>query len=239
MPTDWKTSSNRASSTPRRGNALLAGHRLSAVVGLLVAFGWTYLLLGCSHDLANIHNDIVTIAAEWAAVIFLAVIAFGIQKRTLADLGLRAFGWRELLLMLGALIASYVVVGIISRFVSMPTSSLEIRRLVFVPWSLRIGMVLTAAVCEEFMYRGFGIEELAGLTGSLWLAGLLSWMAFSMAHVDRYGLNSSLIIPAVIGAFLTLLYLWRRNLPVCMFLHGTIDGLSVLLVPYLLTHHMK
>lgn len=239
VPTNRKASRNRVSSSRRTGNTLLAGHRASAVVGLVVAFGWTYLLLGRSHDLANIHNDVVTIVAEWAVVVFLVVIAFGIQKRTLADFGLRAFGWRELLMMLGALIGSYVVVGVISRFVSMPTSSLGVRNLVSVPWSIKIGLVFTAAICEEFMYRGFGIEELAGLTGSLWLAGLLSWLAFSMAHVDRYGLNMSLIIPAVVGAFLTLLYLWRRNLPVCMFLHGTIDGLSILLVPLLLTSHMK
>jgi len=217
----------------------LAGHRLSAVVGLIVAFGWTFLLVGRSQDLTNIHNDLVTIASEWAVVIVLGIIAFGIQKRSASDFGLRRFGWRESLGMLGALVGSYVVVAIAGRFVSMPTSSLEIRRLVYVPFSLKLGLVLTAAICEEFMYRGFGIEELAGLTGSVWLAGLVSWLAFSFAHIDRYGFTTALIIPAVLGAFLTLLYLWRRNLPVCMLLHGILDGISILLLPMLLAGRLK
>jgi len=33
------------------------------------------------------------------------------------------------------------------------------------------------------------------------------------------------------GAALTLLYLWRRNLPVCMLMHAIVDGIFVILVP--------
>lgn len=217
----------------------LAGHRLWAVVGLIVAFGWTYLLAGRSHDLTNIHNDLVTVASEWAVVIVLAIIAFGIQKRSASDFGLRMFGWRDVLLMIGALAGAYVFVGIASRIVPMQTSSLEIRQLVTVPFSLKLGLVLTAGICEEFMYRGFGIEELAGLTGSVWLAGLISWLGFSFAHIDRYGFTTALIIPATVGAFITLLYLWRRNLPICMLLHAIFDGFSLLILPYLMAGHVK
>lgn len=220
----------------------LSGRRAWAVVGLIVAFGWTYLLSGRSHDLANIHNDMVTIVAEWGAVIVLAIIAFGIQRRRPSDFGLEMFGWRELFWMIIALVGGYACVGIASRLVPMPAaafSSLGIRRLASVPFSLRLGLVLTAGICEEFMFRGFGIEELGGLVGSVWLAGLISLLAFTFAHVDRYGFNLALLIPGIIGAFLTLLYLWRRNLPVCMLLHAIFDGFAILVLPMLLAGHGK
>ncbi len=84
------------------------------------------------------------------------------------------------------------------------------------------------------MYRAFAIEEINGLTGSWWLAGFLSWAAFTLGHIDRYGWTPALLIPAIAGGMLTLLYLWRRNLPLCMVMHFLLDGFSILLVPFFL-----
>jgi hypothetical protein len=47
------------------------------------------------------------------------------------------------------------------RIVAMPSSLIDLQKMAAVPLNLRIAVVLTAAICEEFMYRGFGIEELA------------------------------------------------------------------------------
>jgi membrane protease YdiL (CAAX protease family) len=219
----------------------LAGQRAWALVGLIVVFGWNYVLVGRSHDLTNVHDDLVTIAAEWAVVIILAIIAFGLQKRKVRDFCLRMFGWRDLLVMIGVLVVSYAITGIIMRFVTMPAWATPdaMRRLVSVPFSVKLGLVLTAAICEEFMYRGFAIEEFGGLTGSLWLGGLISWLGFSLAHMGLYGFAPALLVPAALGAFLTLLYLWRRNLPVCMLMHAILDGFSLLILPVLLSGHMK
>jgi membrane protease YdiL (CAAX protease family) len=219
----------------------LAGQRAWAIVGLIVVFGWNYVLTGRSHDLTNVHDDLVTIAAEWAVVIILAIIAFGFQKRSVRDFGLRMLGWRDLLIMIGVLVASYLVTGIIMRFVPMPAWATPdaMRRLISVPFSVKLGLVLTAGICEEFIYRGFAIEELGGLTGSLWLGGLISLLGFSLAHMGLYGFTPALLVPAALGAFLTLLYLWRRNLPVCMLMHAILDGFSLLILPMLLSGHMK
>jgi membrane protease YdiL (CAAX protease family) len=219
----------------------LAGQRAWAVLGLIVVFGWNYLLTGRSHDLTSVHDDLLTIAAEWAVVIILAIVAFGIQKRSVRDFGLRMFGRRDLLVMIGVLVGSYVVTGIVTRFVTMPAWSTPdaMRHLVAVPFSVKLGLVLTAGICEEFMYRGFAIEELGGLTGSLWLAGVIAWLGFSLAHMGLYGFAPALLVPAALGAFLTLLYLWRRNLPVCMLMHAILDGFAILILPSLLAGHMK
>lgn len=219
----------------------LTGQRAWAVVGLIVTFSWNYALIARSHDLANVHDDLLTIAAEWTVVIILVVIAFGMQKRSVRDFGLRMFGWRDLLVMIGILVVSYLVTGIVTRFVTMPAWSTPeaMGRLIAVPFSVKLGLVLTAGICEEFMYRGFAIEELGGLTGSLWLASAIAWLGFSLAHMGLYGFAPALLVPAALGAFLTLLYLWRRNLPVCMLMHAILDGFAILILPSLLAGHMK
>jgi CAAX protease family protein len=211
-------------------------HPTAAIVGLLVAFGWTFLLAGRTHSVADVRQDLVTIGAEWLVVLVLAVIAFGLEGRTLRDFLVRMVGGGDLLLMLGVLVLTYLASGLVSAFVTLPTSSLELAEAGRVPVLIRLGLVLTAAIAEEFMFRGFGIEELNRLTGSWWLAGALSWAAFTLAHVDRYGWTLGLLIPAIAGGGLTILYLWRRNLPLCMLMHAIIDGVALLLVPLLLPH---
>jgi membrane protease YdiL (CAAX protease family) len=213
----------------------LAGHHTSAVIGLIVAFAWPCLLMGQSHSLANVHDDILTIVKEWAVAIALGVIVFGIQKRKPSDVGLTRFGRRESIGILFTLVASCLFVN--GRFISMPTSSPGVSGMIFVPFSVKLGLVVTAAVCEEFIFRGFAIEELGSLTGSMWFAGLITWLGFSMAHVASYGLTPALVFPAILGAFLTLLYLWRRNLPYCIVLHAILDGVSLFLGPAPMRSH--
>jgi membrane protease YdiL (CAAX protease family) len=58
-----------------------------------------------------------------------------------------------------------------------------------------------------------------------------------MAHVASYGLTPALVFPAILGAFLTLLYLWRRNLPYCIVLHAILDGVSLFLGPAPMRSH--
>lgn len=213
-----------------------ARHRVVAVFGLAIAFGWTALLAGRTPSLADVHQDLVTIAAEWTVVLALGAVAFGAQRSVPAYFNLRPFTWRDVGAMFSTLALTYALVGFLGAFVSLETSSLDLQLLNQVPLAVRIALVLTAGICEEFIFRGFGIEELASLTGSWSLAGVVSWIAFTLAHIDRYGWSPGLLIPAIAGGTLTLLYLWRRNLPLCMLMHILIDGVSVLLAPMLMPH---
>src|SRR6185437_16182067 len=74
--------------------------------------------------------------------------------------------------------------GIASRFVRAPSFDLQLSG---VPLSLRADLVLTAGICEEFIYRGFAIEELGALAGSRWLAALVSLIFFTLPHARLYG----------------------------------------------------
>jgi membrane protease YdiL (CAAX protease family) len=102
---------------------------------------------------------------------------------------------------------------------------------------LRIALVLTAGIAEEFIYRGFAIEELGEVLGSRWAAALASWVCFTIAHGGRYGFSPALLLPGAAGAMLTILYLWRHNLLACMLMHIIIDGVGIIVVPALMATH--
>lgn len=205
-----------------------------ALIGLAVAFGWPLLLLipGVStHQITNTHDDIVDLCIKWLVVSVLCLIAFSVQRWRPAALGIRWLGWRDALAGLAGVIVAFVLSGAASRLVVMPSSVADLRKLGAVPLELRIAVVLTAAICEEFMYRGFGIEALAYLTSKRWLAGVLSLIVFTVSHAGLYGLSAALIIPGLVGGVLTVLYLWRRNLVSCMLMHAIVDGIVVVVIP--------
>jgi uncharacterized protein len=176
----------------------------AAITGLLVAFGWIFVSFvpGISgHNLTDARDDIINIVVKWCVVLILAVIAFGIRRWTPSELGIRALRGRDLLAAVGAFLIALVLSGAASRLVVMPTS-LDMHKLAAVPFALRFGVVLTAAVSEEFLYRGYAIEELASLMGgNYWIAGLLSLAIFTASHARLYGFSRSLIIPALVAQF--------------------------------------
>ena len=94
----------------------------------------------------------------------------------------------------------------------MSSSVDELQEIAAVSVSLRVAVVATAGICEEFIYRSFAIEELTFLTGKRWLSAALAGVFFTVAHVRLYDLSGALIVPGTLGAVLTALYLWRRNL---------------------------
>jgi membrane protease YdiL (CAAX protease family) len=59
---------------------------------------------------------------------------------------------------------------------------------------------------------------------------------FGLGHVGTYGFSTAVFLPMTIGFVITLLYMWRNNLPLCMLMHTIIDSLSLLLVPALTKH---
>jgi membrane protease YdiL (CAAX protease family) len=205
------------------------------IIGLLIAFGGTFAFLATDishHNLTDAHDD-VTIVFEWIVFGLLSFIAFAILRRSPDDYQVRMFGWRDAAIMLAALVGVFVFNGIAGRLLG-SSPKLPSLHLSGVPLSLRVVLVLTAGTREEFMYRGFGIEELARFTGNRWTAGGLLLLFFIFGHVGRYGFSITLLVPAIARGFLTLLYLLRRNLPICMLLHAIINGIFVVIVPQFL-----
>ena len=209
---------------------------LAAILGLAIVIGWPLVpwILGLSsRDLTDVRGDVVNACAKWLVTLVLCVIAFAIQRWKPWELGICWLGWRDILAALAGVIIALALGSAATRFVVIPASLADFRKIAAVPLGVRIIVLLTAAICEEVISRGFAIEELAYLTGKRWLAGALSLVLFTGAHLRLYGLSAALIIPALVGGILTVLYLWRRNLPSCMLMHVIMDGIFLIVMPAL------
>jgi membrane protease YdiL (CAAX protease family) len=168
-------------------------------------------------------------AIYWTLVVATLFYVLRIERRPLASIGLRRFGWRDAgaalaiaVATIGALAALFLVVfpwlGVgeaqnLSQLASAP------------PWWLAIS-VLRAGVSEEVLFRGYPIERLLEWSGSRTLAFLLPLGLFALAHVGPWGWLH-LAVAGVGGALLSLLYLWRRNLWANIFAHCLIDAMAM------------
>ncbi len=96
------------------------------------------------------------------------------------------------------------------------------------PFWERLLSVLRAAVVEEIIFRGYIIEKVRQLTGSITLAVIVSIAVFTYGHLSGWGAVH--LIPVCASAIvLALLYVWRRDLPCNMIGHFIVDGVGFLL----------
>jgi membrane protease YdiL (CAAX protease family) len=87
-------------------------------------------------------------------------------------------------------------------------------------WLITV-IVLRAGVLEEVFYRGYAIERLEALGLNRFWAGTIPLLIFGVAHWT--GGWANIVIALVLGAVLTLFYLWRRDLVANMIGHFTVD----------------
>ena len=104
----------------------------------------------------------------------------------------------------------------------------EMAKLAATPFWYRRLLVTRAAVCEEILFRGYPIPRIEELTGQTWIAAVVSWTAFTAAHLGSWGW-AQLIVAGYGGVILTALYLWRRDLTCNILAHFVADGAGFLL----------
>jgi len=168
----------------------------------------------------------------WAlAAILLLYIAL-VERRPFSSVGFRRPGAVDLTLAVIVGFAMAIGIGVIF-FGILPLFHLHMNAAAmatFLHQSLpfRVMLVTRAAVSEELLFRGYGIERIAELTGSRWLAAIVTCAAFTYAHLAGWG-AAQLIVAGYGGVLLTILYLWRRNLWANMLAHWIADGIGFLL----------
>lgn len=142
-------------------------------------------------------------------------------------LGLRPISWRAALL--ACVFGGMLVVAV-------PALTVAVNRLVppsdggtvesvatGAPAWLLLFTVLTASVTEELLFRAHPIERLTRLTGKRWPGALLSLAAFVAIHLQGWNLGHVLGVVLPLGAVMTGLYLWRRNLIFMIIAHLVLD----------------
>jgi len=206
------------------------------LIGVAIAFTWPLVLLipGVSGlSVTNIRDDAVNIGVKWLVVAGLCMIAFRVQRRRPSEFGIRGVRWPDVLAAIAGVIVGIALSGIANRTVAMPPSLRDLQEIAAMSVSWRLALVVTAGICEEFIYRGFAIEELTFLTGNRWLSAVVAWVFFTVGHVRVYNLSTALIVPGIFGALLTVLYVWRRSLAGCALMHATVDAIFLVILPVL------
>ncbi|HEY2351010.1 MAG TPA: CPBP family intramembrane glutamic endopeptidase [Candidatus Acidoferrum sp.] len=207
--------------------------RIQILVGLLLTLGVPNLPLGTWGERLKIFGHLISHELLWwLAVVIVFFYAVRIERLPLSSIGLRRPGLWDLVLAI--LTGVLMVVGIVviysvvfPRF-HLQMNTREMNSLMSTPFWYRFLLVTRAAVAEEALFRGYPLERLIELSGSRWIAALLSWAAFTIAHLSSWGWPQ-LIVAGFGGVLLTALYLWRRNLYANMLAHWIADGAGFLL----------
>ncbi len=176
----------------------------SPVTAVLLTQGLLWLLTG----------SVIAIAVLW-------------ERKPLSSLGVRPISWPQVLLA----VALGVVLG-----VAVPVLTLVVNQLIppsqggtvesvasSAPAGVILFSVLTASVIEEVLFRAYPIERLKRLTGTPWPGALISLAAFVAFHLQGWNLGHVVGVVLPLGAIMTGLYIWRRNLLFVVITHALID----------------
>ena len=206
---------------------------LPTAIGLIVALVGPFLVQLVLAPLilrSEVHPSTAVLLSQGVLLLLAgAVIAIsrGWERRPWSWLGLRPLSWRAALLA-GALgLALSITVPALTVAVNRllppsPGGTVESVASSGSAWLLLVG-VLTASVIEELLFRAYLIERLTRLTGSQWLAALLSLAAFVAFHLEGWNLGHVVGVVLPLGAVMTCLYLWRRNLLFMIITHLVLD----------------
>jgi len=174
-------------------------------VGIIVVLGSEFLIrnvfLPKQANEVHVRNAIII---EW--LILFLLLAYWIprvEKKSLESVGFGKFKWRHL--WVGLLVFFLATVALIVSGILLEANGLEpIRSLqpvlkTYSSFTL-FGLFLTGTILEEIFYRGYLIERLGALLGRRWLAGIISWVAFTLVHLKFFGLGPTIDVSILSAA---------------------------------------
>ena len=104
----------------------------------------------------------------------------------------------------------------------------QLKRLHDVPTAFFLLDIFVNGFFEEISQRGYAIDRLQALSGSLLLASAIALVLDLAAHVPFWGWKYTILIfPA--QTLFVLMYIWRRNISACIIAHIAVDAVYVVM----------
>jgi membrane protease YdiL (CAAX protease family) len=200
-----------------------------ALIGLIVFLGYPFLL-------QLLHLDLIMgEVGFWLLLVFIILWIYLVEKRTLASIGWQKVTVKTILGGLGLGLFLFILFGILTTAIQ--AIGLELNQemaemMASQPIPVLILIALRAGVVEEVLYRGYAFERLYEVTGSKWIAGLVPLIIFVLVHL-AWGVGH-LVFVFFAGALFMLLYITKRNLPLVIIAHFTVDVIALLVLPLML-----
>lgn len=211
-------------------------HFAAAIISLAAFLGLIHVL----PSLATATNQQVLVKAA-SEILLTVALLYGLLHLGVptARLGvgrvrLASFGWGVVCFIVTMVISTVLVIGL--RHFGITQQRSVISALASKPVPLILLIAATAAIAEEILFRSILITELEAATGIGWLAAVLSLGAFAFAHAASWG-PWQIVFAAVPGLILTLFFLWKRDLWICIIAHFLTDGVGLLGAAAGLAHH--
>jgi membrane protease YdiL (CAAX protease family) len=188
----------------------------------------------------------VTIAFQWLLVGVVAWRSFA-RGLTLQDMGLGQRPWVGIVL--ASLLGAVCIGGLqwlnLRRIGKMEGETPELLRklanrllpvnlLEYLPYS---ALAITAGVCEEFVYRGFGIAAFSKAGLPLWLVVVFSSILFGLAHA--YQGRGGIVSTGIFGVLLAIGRLWLGSLIPVLMWHAGLDLAAGIAAPKYLVKESK
>jgi membrane protease YdiL (CAAX protease family) len=199
-------------------------------VGLFISlFGFialrlTFRAFGVSN---SITADVWREFAVWImAAVLIVLVRFG-ERLPLKSIGLGTAPWRQSLrfgcILTGLCGVTAWIVILFTGYGHGPGSA-EFNK---EPIWFETLAVIRSGIVEELFFRGYAIERLESIGSGRVLSAAIPLAIFAAAHWT--GGIPNIIIALVVGAVLTLFYMWRRDLVANMIGHGLSDFLGLVL----------
>jgi membrane protease YdiL (CAAX protease family) len=208
------------------GVATGAGLFVALIVPFLT-FAVGRIVFGEEQSQARVVSGLVIHWVNLAALI--AIVVFG-ERRSVASIGLRPIRWWTIPAGLFAGVAITFLSGTLVTALRLSSDVQFVTYLQSLPFVTRLLLALTAGIFEETLYRGYALERLTMIWGNKWVAAVVTVALFTLAHLPVVGI-AHLLPVGIVSIFVTLLYLWRRDLILNMAAHATVDAMGLLLAP--------
>ena len=168
------------------------------------------------------------------AFVALVIAAYG-GGAWLLRIGVKPLGWSDLLSTVVAIIAmlagAIILQVVITKLGFKDKKGSELQKKIYsLSAPYRLFIVITAAVAEEVLYRGYAIGIGQEIWGSLTIAFVVSLFVFVAAHFT----HGAKALAAIfwISLVMSLLFVITGNLFACILAHFVVDALGALFVPW-------
>ncbi len=163
---------------------------------------------------------------RWVALALLLAFVVGVERLPLRSLGVRKPGWLDLLLSGGITLLAVGVSLCLSLLVHAQQAAAQTQTAQIIStlsWPEKIHLIVQNAPVEEPFFRGFLIERVIAVTCRPWVSMQVSFVLFVVSHFSGSGVVLTLAGIALPSLVFVLLYLWRRNIFLCMLAHAISD----------------
>lgn len=185
----------------------------AAYVALLLVAG------GLSSSMREVGAQVI---GNWVCVAAIVAIVVRAERLPLSSIGIRSPRWRDVGLGVAFWLAAIVFTIVSVAVVRPDVDSGPVELLLALPIGFRIVLFVTASVTEEVLFRGYALERVASLFGSIGAGAVITCIAFVAVHAPFYGAGESLLrLPIAIG--LTVLYVRTRSLWSVIVMHALVD----------------